>query len=244
MNKLSIGILYLSLFITYKVSAQTEPTPEIKWNTSIAVDGHLEDWGDSLSYYFKDQDIQYEIAQDNDFLYIACRVRDKAQQIQASLQGFSITVNPRGKKQDGPRLIFPIPDKAALRGVSYEDEPETNIRKKAINSIRALYVTHFKEILDGPISLQNTFGVHASVRLDSTDALCYEAAIALSQLNIDADNPFALNIKINRVTQQTYYEQSPRYSRYGYGYGYGGRRQRTALREEPGIWLLLKLTNP
>ena len=246
MNKLSICIFALFLFISTKSSAQSAQAPEIKWQTDILVDGSLEEWGDSLSYYFEDQDIQYDIMQDDKYLYIACRVRDKAQQVQASLQGFSVMINPKGKKKEGPLLVFPIPDKAALRGVSYEDDTETEIRKKALNSIRALYIFNFSDIVDGPISLQNDFGIQASARLDSTDALCYEAAFALDQLKLNPDKAFALNLKINKVTRYTYYEQLPRYSRYGYsryGYGYGNRQQRTSFREEPGIWLILKLTN-
>src|SRR5699024_4957162 len=124
----TIFTLIALFFLPFSLRAQDEADPIITWNTDILVDAYLDDWGDSLSYYFEDQDIQYKLANDKEFLYIACRIQDKTQQIQASLHGITVTVNPNGKKKDGPQLIFPIPDKAALRGAPQEDTEPTNIR--------------------------------------------------------------------------------------------------------------------
>lgn len=239
-----MGKLYYVLAIvisTLYTSAYAQS--QVAWKTNIEVDGFLEDWGDSLSYYFEKQDIQYAIANDHDYVYIACRIRDKQQQIQAALHGLRVTINSQGKKKDGPRVIFPLPDKAAWNGLRNSEPDIKDVRTAAIKSTRAIFVQDFDNIPNGPISLQNSFGIQSIVRLDSTDALCYEAAISLKQLHLMQHTPFAFNLKINHTTKQTYYSPDYGYSPYGYGY-YGNRMRRTTtVREEPGVWLLLHLSD-
>lgn len=245
MGKLSLYILAGIMFVWTQVCAQQKYPSFTTWNSKLTVDADLSDWGDSLSYYFEDQGIHYEIANDRQFLYVACRIPDRGQQIQALLHGITITINASGKKKSGPQLIFPLPDQAALRAIPSDGTPPQDIRLTAIESIRAIYVNEFRNIVNGPISLQNNFGISASAKIDSSDALCYEAAIAIDELQLDPTKSFALNLRINKRTQHTYYREDPRrYSRYGYRYGYGSRPEKTTtVRQEPGIWLLLNLTN-
>lgn len=239
-------------FFALSAYAQKSQTIESNWNNNVEINGDLSEWGDSLSYYFSDQDLQYSFANDDTYLYIAIRVKNKDKQIQAVFNGFKISFNLNGKKKEGPSLTFPLPDRAALRAlVSQEFNRPKDPREGAINTIRAYYVQNFPTILDGPISLDNNYGIKASVLIDSADHLCYESAIRLDQLNLPSQQSvFAINVKINGVIRSQYTNSNTMGRRgYPYGYGYGGynQRPRTIIRdrEEPGIWQNLKLsTNP
>ena len=239
-------------FFALSAHAQKNQTIESIWKNNVEINGNLNEWGDSLSYYFSDQDLHYSFTNDDTHLYIAIRVKNKDKQTQAVFNGFKISFNINGKKKEGPSLTFPLPDRAALRAlVSQEFDKPKDPREGAISTIRAYHVQDFPNILDGLISLDNNYGIKASVLIDSADHLCYESAIRLDQLNLPVhQKDFAINVKINGVIRSQYTNSNTINRRgYPYGYGYGGydQRPRTIIRnrEEPGIWQYLKLaTNP
>ena len=232
------------------LKAQKNLVTESTWRTDIKVDGELSEWGDSLSHYFKEQDIYYSFANDGEYLYVAIRVENQDRQVQAVFNGFNIQVNSDGKKREGSMLIFPLPDRAALRALSNEEFKEnTNVRVGALSTVRAYFVKNYPTILNGPISLENNYGIQASVKIDSADHLCYESAIRLDQLKLKpTQGSFAINIKINGIikTEVTAYEPANSYRRNPYNYGgYNpyANRSRTYIqnKEEPGIWQILQL---
>lgn len=251
MTKAGFLFLFTFLFIL-SVKAQKMQAVESIWSNNIQINGHLNEWGDSLSHYFNDQDLHYSFANDENYLYIAILVKNKDKQIQAAFNGFNIQINPNGRKKAGSSLIFPLPDRTAMNSLSNQefDKPKDPI-KMALSSIRAYYVQGFPKILDGPISLDNNYGVKAAVLIDSAGNLSYESAIPLNQLNLPSGkNGFDINIKINGLVRTEYTDSrslgnSRGYP--GYGGGYGGygydQRPRTVIqnREEPGTWQYLKL---
>jgi hypothetical protein len=227
----------------------------LDWSSGIAVDGKLDDWGDSLTYEHAVQKFRYHIKNDKENLYIAMRVVDKDRQMQIFAQGLAFMVNKEGKKREGPTVYFPVADRLAFRSImsaDNDDRPD-DMRKGALAAIRAIYVMRFNDILDGQISLENTYGIHARASLDTADALCVEMAVPLDRLGIsfDANEELAFNVKINGVMIPGS-GSSPAMMRrgygypYGYGYGYGypysyGSQTPSKPREEPGVWVLAPL---
>lgn len=239
------------IFFLFALSAQAQKmqTLESTWANKVEVNGDLTEWGDSLMYYFSDQDLHYSFANDSTYLYVAIRVKNKDKQIQAVFNGFKITMGLDSKKKEAPSLTFPLPDRAALRALSNQEfnKPE-DLRKGAISTVRAYYVHGFSAILNGPISLDNNYGIKAAVLIDSADYLCYESAIRLDQLNLpNQESSFAINLKINGLIRTQYNVTSPMRSRRGSSYGYDpyGYDQRprsvTRSREELGVWQYLHL---
>lgn len=249
------AIFILFIFVSISVHAQNKQAPSSTWNPAVEIDGDHTEWGDSLAYYFENQDLHYSFANDDEYLYVAIKVKDKDKQIQATFNGFSISINTENKKREEIKLIYPLPDRSALRALnSQEFNKPTDMRKIALSAVRALYVDGFPDILSGAISLENNYGIKAKVQIDSTDHLVYECAIQLKQLNLSPKQQvFAVNVKINGLikTQYTTYDNN-RNTRNPYGYGYGGynpygRQGRTVTgsKEEPGVWQNVELAkNP
>lgn len=230
----------------------------LDWATGIVVDGKLEEWGDSLTYEHAVQKFRYHIKNDDENLYIAMRVIDKDRQMQIFAQGLAFMVNKDGKKRQGPTVYFPVADRLAFRSImsaDNDDRPD-DMRKGALAAIRAIYVMRFNDVLDGQISLENTYGIHAQATLDTADALCVEIVVPLDRLGISFDNAseeLAFNVKINGVMIPGS-GSSPAMMRrgygypYGYGYGYGypysyGQQAPAKPREESGVWVIAPLAN-
>lgn len=234
------------------LQAQKNQTLSNTWNNGVKIDGDLSEWGDSLTYYFSDQDLHYSISNDDQYLYVAIKVKNKDKQTQAAFNGFALTINKDGKKKDGPSFSFPIPDRSALRALSNQEfNVPTDLRKAALSTIRAFHVRNFPNILDGAISLENNYGIKAAVLIDTADQLCYESAIRLDQLNLQPNqNSFAINIKINGLIKTQYTSGGARRNHRGSPYGYGNYygyddRPRTIInnREEPGTWQFITLAS-
>lgn len=226
----------------------------LDWATGITIDGGLNDWGDSLHYEHGGQQFGYHIKNDDENVYVAIRVADKDRQMQIFAQGLAFTVNTRGRKRDGPTVYFPVADRLAFRSImsaDNDDRPD-DMRRGALEAIRAIYVMRFNDVLDGQISLENTYGIHAQAALDTADALCVEMTVPLARLGVsfDSGDELAFNIKINGVMvpgSGTSVNTMRRGYGYPYGYGYGypygyGRQTPSKPREEPGVWVKAPLT--
>jgi hypothetical protein len=244
-------LLLFSLFVFLSANAQKIESLESNWANKIQIDGHLDEWGDSLAHYFAPQDLRYSFSNDNKYLYVAIQVKNKDKQIQAAFNGFNVQIKSDRKKKEGSSFSFPMPERAAFRALSDQEfSTSKDPVEMALNSVRAYYVHGFPSILDGQISLDNTYGIRATALIDSAGNLCYESAIPLDRLNLsDNKRAFAINLKINGLIRTQYTDSGPmgnlRNSPYGYG-GYGNdynQRPRTVIRdrEEPGIWQYLNL---
>jgi len=245
------------VFVSFSVSAQEESLKS-KWISPIKIDGELTDWKDTLSYYYDKQDMKYSVANDGEYLYISIQIPNRIQQLKAINSGFSISVNTDLKEKDGPTVVFPIPDVAAVRAMnSNEDyEKKADRRQAGLDMVRAIYVHNFEGIVDGRISLQNHYGIKTAIKIDSADVLNYEAAISLKQLKIDKNKPFALNLRINEIILSRYTDPGSMMGSYGYPYygrdryyrdPYGRRpagRSGTVAKAVPGVWHIIELSSP
>lgn len=239
--------LFLFVFLlsaSQTLLAQDKVTKSLRMERPPVVDARLEEWGDSLQYYFEGQGMRYSLANDNEYLYVAIQVPNTADQLKAIYSGFSVMVNHEGKQRSGPTVIYPVPDRAALRSLDAKEElhQTKDMRQVGLNMVRAIFVEGFDRIVDGPISMENQYGIRTAARLDSAGLLNYEAAISLKRLGVDKKNPFALNLRINetvsrRITEPGYNRAyGYPYGRSRYGYGNYGTRSRVVSKEAEGIW--------
>lgn len=224
----------------------------LDWAKGVIVDGSLAEWGDSLRYEHALQQFHYEIRNDRENVYVAMRVVDKDRQMQIFAQGLAFMLNTAGKRREGPTVYFPVADRLAFRSImsaDNDDRPD-DMRKGALQAIRAIYVMRFEDVLDGQISLDNHYGIQARAMLDTADALCVEMAVPLKRLGVAVDHneKLAFNIKINGVmvkgsgTSPTVMRTGYPYGYYGYPYAYG-QPAPARPREEPGVWVLAPLAD-
>jgi len=165
----------------------------------VEVDGDLQDWGNKLSVMDQDSSWSFAITNDANFLYAAVQIKDLALQQEAARNGIVISINPQGKKKDGAQLIFPIPDSESVRAmVNDENLPNMNVREELIKRSRGYGVKGFARIVDGRLSFDNTYGVHAVAKLLDNDVLVYESKIPIQAIGIkNVKDPVAIQFMIN-----------------------------------------------
>lgn len=170
------------------------------------IDGKLNDWGDSLTYYNEATHFSYSIVNDDKMLYVAIKSSNHADFSRIFAGGISFMINTEGKKKPGPTIIFPVAERQHSRPQASRPTPggdETDIRQemqqKMLERVKSIGVSGFKEILDGQISLYNTYGIKAAAAFTANNDLVVELALPIRLLDIQADSPniLAYNIKIN-----------------------------------------------
>lgn len=200
----SFFMLLLSFLLFHSLPARAQKKAELvstRWvGKPIQVDGALNDWKDSLSLYNNNAKLYYAIANDEENLYVAIRNNSREGLSKILTGGISFSANIEGKKKNAPTVTFPVldrtPGKNRNRNANQEIEEMQN---QALSRIKEIRVEGFKEIIDGGISLYNTYGIKAAASFDANNNLVQEIAIPLSLLNLKAGSSdlVTYRIKIN-----------------------------------------------
>lgn len=196
-------ILYLFLFFAVAVQGQeqTSKKGDFYENVKVNIDADLKEWRDLLIPVDEDSSWSYAVSFDDEYLYAALELQNVFLQQEAVRTGIFVNVNGANKTQEGAALFFPVPDRELAK--EYLEENKNNskdVRSVLLEFVRGYRVHGFDKLPDGLISLQNTYGLDAKVRLTEEEFLHYEARIPLSTINIKTENK-AVAVQVGVNTQ-------------------------------------------
>ena len=200
-KSITLVIALVSLINLASFSQKKADLITTRWASNpVAADGVLNDWPDSLTMFNKETNLYYGLANDNQNVYLAIRSASKQDLTKILAGGISFSANIEGKKKDAPTVIFPVLDRTPGKSRNTREELEVEERQKQILSrIKDIKVAGFKEIIDGGISLQNTYGIRAAASFDKNNNLVQEIIIPLSLLNLSTlnDGEVTYSIRVN-----------------------------------------------
>jgi hypothetical protein len=199
-----------------------------RWaNSPVVADGSLTDWPDSLTLYNEATNLYYSLANDDKNVYLALRSASKQDLTKILAGGISFSANIEGKKKDHPTVIFPVLDRTPGKNRNSKEQPEVDeMQKQILSRIKDIKVAGFKEIIDGGISLQNTYGIRAAASFDEKNNLIQEIIIPLSLLNLSTATAgeVTYSIKVNGLqSSATAMNQRQTSQRQPMGGMYGGQ---------------------
>ena len=215
---------------------------------SLQIDGELGDWGDSLKYYNENTRFSFNLRNNNEMIYLAINSQDKQNLNRILARGISFSINTEGKKKPGATVIFPLVVRTSQPKKPIKPRQDNKeVQEQILTRIQQIFVTGFPEILDGPISLKNTYGISASAGFDTLGNLTMEVAIPFSLLGITPEqNLIACLIEINgikapRAAYDPYRDERNRRNRmYGYpsrDYGYDRQPGINKQNLSTGFWI-------
>lgn len=230
-------VLSLSIFLFADLPAYSQKKAELVkslWaGKPILIDGQINDWNDSLTLYNEAAKLYYNIANDDENIYLAIKNGAPESLTRILARGISFSANIENKKV--PAMVtFPLLDRTPGKKRSETEQPEPEeIQRRILERIKEIRVDGFKEIIDGGISLYNTYGIKAAAAFDSKNNLIQEIAIPIRLLGIEPGRiePITYGIRINgfqgpaAVQQRDMNAFDDMYGgRYGgrYGRNYGG----------------------
>ena len=175
--------------------------------SGIHIDGSLADWKDSLRAYNRSTKIYYLLANDDKYLYLAVRATDATTKAKIAAGGITLTINTSGKKkeQDAFSLTYPVISHTAGRGNrrggggGASSLTDSASKQQLILAAKEIKVIGFKDVDDTLISIYNEYSIKVAIGFDLSSNYCYELAVPLKLLGLNADDAkeFAYNIKLN-----------------------------------------------
>ncbi len=189
-----------------------EGKPNIWAATPMKIDGKISDWGDSLKIYNDGSRLWFNIANDAQNLYIAVKCNDSTELMRLVAGGISFTANAEGKKKAGPTITFPMIDRNAMRtqmqrpqGAGAPQQGQRGginmqaMRKNLLAQMKEIKVEGFKDIVDGSISIYNTYGIKAAAGFNEKNQFICEIAVPLALMNLSTSitEPVSFNIRVN-----------------------------------------------
>jgi hypothetical protein len=219
------------VFLFKSSTAQTIKNDDLvvsRWaEKPINVDGQLKDWNDSLRYSNDDTQFAFNLSNDDKTLYLAIKSKNKQNLNRILARGISFSVNTDGKKKAKETVVFPIIERSSQQVKPLKGQPDIKEEQANILSrMQKIDVSGFAEILDGSISMNNTYGIGAAAGFDSENNLVTEIAIPLQHLGITNNHEsIAILIEINGIKQPRTAYNPNRDSRSGM-YGYPNRDYR------------------
>lgn len=199
----TIVLLFLPVLLVGSTPAFAQKKAELiatKWASSpVIIDGSLSDWNDSLALYNENTKLFYTIANNETHLFLALKNTSKESLSKIFAAGISFSANIESNKRNPPKVTFPVLDRTARPKKAAQVTDMKEMQKQTLARIKEIRVEGFKEIIDGGISLYNTYGIKAAAAFDANNNLIQEIAIPLSLLNLKAGNSdlITYNIKIN-----------------------------------------------
>jgi YD repeat-containing protein len=178
---------------------------------NIVVDGSIKEWSDSLRYFNTERQLNYDLANSKDTLYMAIRVNDKSEQTRILKAGITLGINPKGKKKEIFSITFPLNTGESGPLLERQKDDSGDITKQdrdalkaaLLTSLRGIKVEGFKDIEGNMITTSNTYGIKTGIDYDDKGYLICEAAIPLALLHTDdaAKTEWAFNFKINGIVR-------------------------------------------
>lgn len=192
MKVILFGILLIGMSQSF---GQKKQKITIQSLSDIKIDADLREWGvlDNVA----DEGLWfYQLAQDVSNIYIAVRVEDGMLQNLVARNGILFSLSATRKNREDIQFLFPYPDNEVKRAMMSEDrDPGRDDKTTLINRSRGYFVKGFPTVPPGLLSLQNSYGLHATARMDN-EVLYYEAVIPKALL--DYTKPVAtLKLAIN-----------------------------------------------
>lgn len=189
-----VGIIVF-LSVIGQVYSQKKQNIEVPMLNGVSVDADLSDWP-SLNKVGEDDAWLYQMGYDKDNIYFALQINDPALQNFAVRYGISVSFLGRSKKEKDQELLYPYLDRETLRALQSADIATVeDVKTELINRVRGYQVKGFRDILDGLLSFQNSYGLKALAKVDS-NALLYEAVIPRKQV-LSKDNVYLVKLEIN-----------------------------------------------
>jgi hypothetical protein len=202
--KIKVNFLFIPIIIIFFVipsKAWSQKKAEIiktRWaEKSIEVNGILSDWKDSLDLYNADTKLFYSIANDHENIYLAVKNSSEDNLTKILARGISFTVNFENTKKIAPTVTFPVLDRTPGKKQVEIEQPEAKeIQRRIISKIKEIKVEGFKELVDGGISLYNTYGIKAAMSFDEKNNMIQEIAIPLRLLGIESGSTELITYRI------------------------------------------------
>jgi uncharacterized membrane protein YgcG len=215
---LAVQLLHTNICNAQNATLNLKPAP-----ANVVIDGSLSEWGDSLSYYNSETEINYTLANDKDNLYLVLKTKDPVEQAKILHSGITLGIDTKGKKKAAYSVTFPVQDNEGKLSGNSNAAQEKKL-EVVLTRLRKIKAEGFKDVDYDLITLENTYGFKIALNFDPKGFLVYEESIPLALFHADdlKKNEWAFNITINGAQKKDDADDQAKNSPMGGGKGRRG----------------------
>jgi hypothetical protein len=212
-HTLVLLILFISSFYISSCSSKMAPEGHYQ-DTPVVADGNAADWQLPLRFSNEKYTFQYNVTNDNKFLYICILSTDPTTQNRILKDGMTIYFDPKGKKKTDISLAYPtrqVNDRNSYNG--YRNRNGNPIRPENTDSVKNTLIQQSSFfVTKGFVNIENgQFGIHdrsshiqVGLKLNDDSLLVYEAVVPINLVNGNlsakkASKNFSIGIALNAV---------------------------------------------
>jgi len=195
--KLRFFVLLLPLILGFEAFAANDQSI---YKTDVNVDGRNTEWKSPLPRYNKTTGINFDVANDEQNIYMIVRVTDTTSMRQIRQNGLEVWINKDGKKKNTTGITYPMAP----------DKPKNNRLVSILNAdgfswnINELKLTGF--LLENGRQPVKGCPIKVAIKKDSSDCLVYELSIPFNTFfkekleKEDLKNKFYIGLVVKGVT--------------------------------------------
>jgi len=192
------NILFIGLILPFFLLAQKKKT--VEYPIHFVENFKLYDFQNNENKYLYNIESSlwsFGVVMSDTKLYALVKIKDKNLIAEAIRGGIVLNISYSDKKKDGAQLIFPRLNLAKLERVHEVSITEKSFSaEELLQGINGYYVKGFDKIVDGLLSLDNTYGIHAVCKINDQGELLYESEVPLHLLKLQAKN-MAVQLGVN-----------------------------------------------
>lgn len=213
-------VFLVHTFLLLAITVFAQSAPNVQKNSlytpgNLKIDGKASEWHDQFQAYNKATKVFYNMANNNDLLYLSIKATDATTVIKILTNGITLTVD-HASNNSHVSITFPLTQMNDLANVKNGIRKKASVTTadsvviiKAADSaarvwngqialkLKEIKVNGIKELPD-TISVYNENGIKAVLSLDNKKACIYELAVPLKYLglNVNVANLASFNYAI------------------------------------------------
>jgi len=214
----SIILIGIIPFISNAQKLPTEQTGSVTLPPEFKIDGLANEWNDKFQAHSKNTEINYTLANNSQFLYLAVQATDPLIIKKIIGGGITFTINTSGRRADNSpfSLTFPIiannrqifvftslVDMALYANQKKSEDSVINVVNNKITTVaKEIKVKGFKTIADTLIAVYNDTGIKSATQVNKSGALICEFLVPIELLGISPNSGKMVfyNVMVNGVT--------------------------------------------
>jgi hypothetical protein len=162
---------------------KTYPTGTFQ-EVPVTVDGNLAEWNTPLRFGSSGGQVQYNVTNDNDNIYISLETHDGPTVLKILREGVNIYIDPAAGKNKNMCLAFPLANTTASfpgkKVNAAETKPDINdFRQALLIQTVSFKATGFKNMDDRVYDVSDKSRIKVALKSESNNSLGYEAVIPM-----------------------------------------------------------------
>jgi len=213
-------VIYCLLFLSlYASSCSPKLAPEGHYQeTPVIADGNTADWQVPLRFSNEKYTFQYNVTNDNTFIYVCVLSTDNATQRRILKDGMTLYFDPKGKKNTGISIAFPVrKDDSEENFNNYRNRNGNPIRPGNEDSLKNSWLLQsnyfdtkgFVNMDGGQYGINDKkSNIQVALKLNNDSVLVYEAIIPIKNIMgtdltpKEATKNFSVGIALNAAPGQ------------------------------------------